>query len=244
MNKRYCISPSLINMYTYMRDHCETLEDAQIKKQEILDYINGVEREEPAAAARGTAFNELVDYLTDYDLNELLDHSVLHNETTLTQDYHGKTYLYSPVNAIAKVVDRVKDMAKQEYVSAHFDVMGADVELHGYPDYIGLTEVVDLKTTKTFATDKYEAGWQHHVYPVILVGSGMMQKVDTFTYLVCEMIETKDGVNFINSVYPYSIPFDYRRSFNAIYDVLAYDLLPWIEEHRSLITRGKIFGEE
>ena len=105
-------------------------------------------------------------------------------------------------------------------------------------------EVVDLKTSKDYRPDTrdFSDHWQHRVYPYCLMKSGMVAEVDKFTYLVASCKAGKDGV-VDGQLYrePYDITFEACE--RELREFLEGEFLPWLEDHRDMITDTKIFND-
>ena len=137
--------------------------------------------------------------------------------------------------------EHLQGMISQPFLTAKLQTEHGEVELYGYADYVGADMVIDLKTTTNFTAGKYRDHWQHRVYPYCLVRGGMMESVSEFTYLVAELREGRDGT-IGGTIYceTYATPIDDCE--REIRQGLDSGLLAFIEDNRSVITDGRVFG--
>lgn len=241
-SNHYNIYPSILDSYTYMRN-CEDEELRAKCEDELLDQINRKPRDPNYYAARGTALNELVDakacHMETQHPVDYTDRGDAGGIFTMNIDTFDITYCAALVDQTAAWVE---GMLPQVYCEADIKVPQGVVTLYGYADYVGDSEVTDLKTSKRYDPDSrdYSDHWQHRVYPYCLLCSGMVQRIDTFTYLVAELKADRDEVldgTLYREIYGVDLPTVERE----LRDMLAYDFLPWLEAHRAKITNAKIF---
>lgn len=253
MNK-YAFTPSLMAMYSYYLT-IEDEADRKAKEQEIIDYINRVEKPEPHLAARGTAFNNIIDALLEGHPVEMTE-----DKRAYRVYYHGETYLFGSTTLIDNLTDyflgshgRIGYKCEpQVYCETDIKVDGNDVKLYGYADYVNIDFVFDLKTTMKYSLWKYRSGWQHLVYPLALINSWQVDDIIEFKYIVATMSEKISVTPFgetindstITAIDIESYPFKYDQALNEVSDFLSSGLIPFVEDHRDVITRRKIFQEE
>lgn len=241
---RYRIYPTLLDSYQRMRV-AEGQEEHDQRERELIDKINRVPSEPSFAASRGTALNKCVDAVVkrgidtiEADFGEVIRGGTPEAPTLLTE-CDGFTFEFAE-GLVLELADMVGDAVCQPFLSAEIVTCYGDVELYGYADYINDDTIIDLKTTGDYSVGKYRENWQHRVYPLLAVSSGMMERVYGFQYLVAEIKTVKQ-------------PFDgkvYREDYHGALFVseaelrtfLECDFLPWLEEHRQQITDKKIFN--
>lgn len=241
----YNIYPSLMDAYCYMRNVEGDEETIRQAEQDFLDTVNRVERDPNYYTARGTALNELVDARACHVAGQ---HPVKYRNEgdaggVFTVDID--TFLIDFSEALVEQAAAwVEGMTPQVYVEADIIIPQGTVCLYGYADYVGIEEVVDLKSTKKYSPDNrdYSEHWQHRVYPYCLVKSGMCQSADRFTYLVAECNANKEGV-VDGQLYRESYEVSIVECTRQLHDFLGYELIPWLEEHRQQITNDKIFND-
>lgn len=229
-----------------------------MREQELLDSINKVPFTPTFEIARGTAFNELVDaYIRQ--VNSQSDSLFSHNEEVIFEEINtdtaivtiadeAKTYSFTVVfsmELVEKVGNKLLDGTMQLHVQAPIDTYLGKVLLHGYPDYIQPMQVTDLKTTKNYTFGNYEKYWQRYTYPYILQKSGLMQRCDSFDFLVVEFNDTAykktgvlDGDVYTETYTNVDLP-NCERELQWVCE----GLITWIEAHKDQITNRKIFCE-
>lgn len=219
---QYKIYPSLLDAYQWYLD-CENTETAF---QDLIDKINRVPFESESAA-KGTAFNALVDSIAfkGYEYIGVKSGSKDDSKTL----FDG--FVFS-TDIVMEFVKEIKAGIPQVYCNGKMLTKYGIVELYGYIDELmpGCI-VVDIKTTKSYDKGKYLKNWQHVVYPYCLWK--MNNTYYTFTYLITDF----------QRIYAE----DY--SFDSIKDVLKLknfieNFIEFLNKHKSLITDKKVFGGE
>ena len=243
--QHYNLYPSLLDAFCYMRSVEGGEADIKAAEHEFLDKVNRVPQDPSYYAARGTALNELVDARVCHAIPQ---HPVRYaNEGdkggvyTVDIDTFSIDFAEALVEQTAAHVD---GMTAQVYCEADIEVAQGVVTLYGYADYVEGREVVDLKTSKDYRPDTrdFSDHWQHRVYPYCLMKSGMVAEVDKFTYLVASCKAGKDDV-IDGQLYrePYDITFEACE--RELREFLEREFLPWLEDHRDMITDTKIFND-
>lgn len=239
MNRRYHIYPSIMDGYSYY----QTIEDEDAraaKKRELIDNINRVPHEPIEAASRGTALNEIVDSIIERRNACRMNVETI-DDVAYRAIIDGFTFDFDK-NMVHQLSEELAGCLCQQRVEAEIEVPQGVVTLYGYADYIATDTVIDLKTTETYTPGKYRDHWQHRVYPYCLVRSGMMDAIDSFHYLVAELQrDRKSGVytaRFFDEEYTIGI----QSCEDEIRRFLTYELLPFLDDNRNLITDKKIFG--
>lgn len=251
MSRRYNIYPTLLDEFAYYQSQIGS-DDEQSLFVRLLDKINRVPQPKTMEQVRGTALNILIDWLvigqpysTDMTIEQVNTGEGFRIGYKCRMDGFEFIFSYRLVDELAK---EFALHIPQEYVEAELsftdDKGEATACIYGYPDYIFLDRVKDLKTTKDYTPWKYKDNWQHIIYPWALVKSKMMSAVDTFTYVAVEVKEDKmtgiiDGV-----VFREEYAFNETDAEGLIRDCLTGQFIPFLEHNRYLITNKKIFGEE
>lgn len=241
--KRYSIYPSLMDGYMYYQS-LEDEEQRLAKKAELIDRINRLPQPPSEAASRGTALNEIVDSLiTMRDVKQGMTAKKIEDENGVKQWYatlDGFHFCYDE-KLVSDLVYAVMDCMPQVFVKSEIEIPQGVVTLYGYADYIRDGEVIDLKTTSTYEPWKYRSNWQHVIYPYCLLKSGKMEGLNTFTYLAAEINKGRDQVIRAN-LYEEEYTVEKMDALERkIADFLSYELIPFIEDNRNLITDTKIF---
>ena len=263
----YRITPSLLNKWTELvnadRDwetYYGNADEPSIssedyykkKEQELLDAINRVPFVSEAAS-RGTALNELVDCIVDNrkqreDMKVERVHSdvedLKHIVVALRVELDGFSFLFD-IGLVRSLAEYFNGAICQHRCEATMNTSFGPVILYGDSDYILRDVVYDLKTTSKYnAYGKFEEGWQKDLYPWALIESGEMDWVSGFEYTIIPLSIGKPDFPLITGErktewYDYSHGSATRR----LRQVLEA-FLPWIEDHRSLITHNRIFNQE
>ena len=222
--------------YMYMQS-LEDMEGREVKKQELIDRINRVPQPPIEAACKGTALNEIVDSIIS--AREVKGMTAHKNAGLWYANIEEFSFCYSE-DIVNTIVGEVYDCIPQVYTQAEIHIPQGVVTLYGYADYVRDSEVIDLKTTSNYEVGKFRDNWQHVVYPYCLVSSRKLEKVDSFTYLVAELSKGRDGVlraDFCAEEYV----FDMKTEEERLRNFLTYEMIPFIEDNRHLITNQKIF---
>lgn len=265
----YRITPSLLNKWTELvnadRDwetYYGSADEPSIssedyykkKEQELIDAINRVPFTSEAAS-RGTALNELVDCIVDnrkqrddmvvervYQLSDT--DATKKNLIGLRADLDGFSFLFD-ISLVRSLAEYFKGAICQYRCEAVMDTEFGQVILYGDADYILRDVVYDLKSTSKYtAYGKFEEGWQKDLYPWALIESGEMEGITGFEYTIVPLSGGSSTSPLITGEiktewYDYSHGTATRR----LRQVLEA-FLPWIEDHRSLITHPRIFNQE
>ena len=234
-------------------------------EQELLDCINRVPHDPSEAADKGTAFNEVIDCIIENHPCEREDMEiradvqmeegypceqepnsgeVQYNITAypfIGVQFNGWDFHFSA--ALCKdVAQYFKGCIPQDTCSAILPTIYGDVELYGHVDYINMSKINDLKTTKNYTFGNYEKYWQRHLYPYCLIESGEMEEVTEFEFTVVKWRELKNkpiSGDIFKEVYTYS----HEASTKALRGICEA-FIEWLEANRHRITDKKIFGGE
>ena len=265
----YRINPSLLNKWTELvnsdRDWEQFYGDAdepsvspeeffQKREQELLDAINRVPfKSEPAS--RGTALNELVDCIVenrkqreDMQVFRVYDpqaQEVFHQDLlqALRVELEGFTFIFD-INLVRALADYYKGATCQYRCEATMDTLYGPVILYGDADYIRQDIVYDLKSTSRYsAYGKYSEGHQKDLYPWALTESGDVQGISGFEYTIVPLTGGSATSPIISGeIKTEYYAYDHDASTRRLRAVIEA-FVPWIEEHRNLITYPRIFNE-
>ena len=263
----YRITPSLLNKWQDLVDadkHWEewygnsdepsiSSEDYYAKcEKELLDAINRVPFVSEAAS-KGTALNELVDCIVDkrkpredmlvervYSDAEAFKDTVV----ALSANIDGFSFLYD-ISLVRELADYFKGAICQHRCEAVMDTSFGPVILYGDADYILRDVVYDLKSTSKYsAYGKFESGWQKDLYPWALIESGEMEGITGFEYTVVPLSGgTATSPLITGEIKSEWYDYSHGMATRRLRQVLEA-FLPWVEEHRSLITHKRIFNQE
>lgn len=250
MNKlaplKFVIYPSLMDSYRRMTE-ADGSEEREKRMGEFLAALNREPREPSMYAARGTALNLLLDSLLTGQLIDDSYEPLLHQFEATSDRYIDSItvdgFRFDFDVALEETIgDMIEEgMSAQVYTEAVIDTDHGAVQLYGYPDYIGMTEVVDLKTTASYQPGNYRDYWQRRVYPYTLVASGMMADIDSFRFVVAELATDRAGV-IGGKVYDETYPVDIAESEREIRTFLDGELLPWMIDNNESINDRKVFA--
>lgn len=189
------------------------------------DFIDRLNRKPfySEAAAKGTAFNELVDLIISgkiriEDLPTDKRGNVLY---TYTEQEHKKDFPFKP-EIVSLFAQKLAGAVPQKYIEAVLPTRKGNVALYGYVDEILKYKVIDIKTTGRYEFPKYLNAWQSKIYPYCLNENGIY--VNTFEYLIT------DFRNVYIEEYPYKPETD-------IVEIQRFSeqLIDFIENHKNLI---------
>lgn len=243
----YAIYPSLLDAYVWMQA-AEDGEQYGQRKRELMDKLCRVPQPPSAAAARGTALNELVDgFLRNAPIDPQQPFSARMDvsmgyagaEKVWTCDIDGFRFAYGD-SVVERLVQTVQGCIAQPYLEAEIATDHGSVRLYGYADYVSGAEVIDLKTTNNYTPHKYRDHWQHLVYPYCLVKGGLTEEFQQFTYLVAELSAGRDGV-LRGDIYTETYNPTLEECETTIRQFLDCQFIPFLEDNRHLITDKKIF---
>ena len=264
---KFRITPSLLNKWQDLVDsdkHWEEFygnsdepsissEDYYKKcEQELLDALNRVPFVSEAAS-KGTALNELVDCIVDNrkQRDDMVVERVYQQDSCeernlvgLRAELDGFSFLFD-IGLVRELADYFKEAICQHRCEAVMDTAFGPVILYGDADYIRQDVVYDLKSTSRYsAYGKFSDGWQKDLYPWALIESGEVTSVSGFEYTIVPLSGGSSTTPLITGEiktewYDYSHGVATRR----LRQVLEA-FIPWIEDHRHLITHKRIFNEE
>jgi hypothetical protein len=225
----------------------QSLEEAdarEAKKRELIDKLNRVKQPPTEAASKGTALNEIVDSLV---MNRPVMDDMTASKGVANGNYpvwnaslNGFNFCYDAI-LVDTLFDEFHDYLCQVFTKAEIEVPQGIVTLYGYADYVRDNTVVDLKTTSKYDFGKFRDHWQHLVYPYCLVKEGAIDSFGSFSYLVAEINQGRDGIIHASLFHE-----DYNPSMaeieTTLKQFLTYEFIPFLEDNRHLITDPKIFS--
>lgn len=281
-NASYFIPPTLLDTFMHyvnaerdwMKFYCDIEEDSEKyvplatyeekKKQELLDSINRVPHATSEAAARGTAFNDIVDTLLHgekcghtkmcrlYDNPNDPNRKVvgirasangfdfdfdinLCNNAAIYFGKQAKTIEGDVINA-----DPSDKCLSQVLVESCIDTQYGLVNLYGFIDEMRRDMVYDIKTTSKYEFGKYAEYNQRFIYPYCLIESGMMNNVSQFEFTAYALKGGTRGQLITGT--RYSEVYDYDHGTAKIYiRQICERFIEFVHAHRDMITDDKIF---
>jgi len=224
------------------------------REKELLDAINRVAFvSEPAS--KGTALNELVDCIIEnrkpkegmivervYQQDEC--DATKKNLVALRVELDLFCWFFD-INLVRSLADYFKGSVCQHRCEAVMETSLGPVILYGDADYIRQDVVYDLKSTSKYsAYGKYEGGWQKELYPWALTESGEMNGISGFEYTIVPLTAGSGSLKAVTGeIKKEFYAYDHNASTGRLRAVCEA-FIPWIEEHRNLITHKRIFNEE
>lgn len=254
---KYCVYPTLLDSFhTYLHSQevwetywglsdnpSKTAEEFEEEKyKELIDKINRVPQTPSEAAAKGTSFNDLVDFL--------LHGTLLPGVKTRIIDYVDEAEIGERSLKCAPYVEcecdgfvfkhdlglmrRFADYygegtMSQVFTSGVLDTKYGAVSIYGFIDEIKAFSIHDIKTVGKYTAYKFKDHWQHIIYPFCLHYKG--NKANVFEYNVTDF---KD-------VYTETYVYNEERDVPRLREFVE-DFIEFLEEHRDVITDGKIFN--
>ncbi|WP_129714641.1 HNH endonuclease [Pedobacter sp. SYP-B3415] len=231
---RYKFYATLLDAYSW---YLQSEQDNAF--QEFIDKLNRVPFVSEAAD-RGTAFNELVDYLIErFGIEDQLPSDPnIYKQTIRKKEvytYHytsreGVQYIFDfPVDIVDKFVVTYAAAVPQLRVSAILPTIFGPVEIYGNLDELIEDTIADIKTTKSYTFPKYLNNAQHLVYPYCFHSEGL--DIKTFRY------HATDFSNIYVEEYIFNPDRDIPRLQRWVEDLIRF-----VNQHRALITDTKIFA--
>ena len=173
-----------------MDEPSKTFEDfCKEQEQSLLNHINKVEFVSEAAS-KGTAFNDLIDYLiTDHNADVKTNITPLYegtdSEPTAYECQLDGFFFKFPswiAFELANLYGKGSDnrALPQYFTEGVLDTAYGKVNIHGYIDELMPMKVHDIKTTSSYKFGKFKNHWQHLVYLFCLNQQG--NKIDSFQY--------------------------------------------------------------
>lgn len=216
---KYKFYATLLDSFQYYLDN-----DSDNAFHDFIDTINRV-KTVGEAAFKGTALNNVVDYLNE---GKPVSGIPTDKKGNYLATAEGVQFSFKP-EVVDELASIVKGSSQQVYISAILPTPKGDVELYGYIDYVLMSTTIDLKSTSNYTFPKYLEKWQKHVYPYCLNERGIF--VDSFAYLVTDF----------NHIYIEDYAYVAAKTRIEL-TVICGRLIDFIETHRKLIVNQKIFG--
>ncbi|MBD5585347.1 MAG: hypothetical protein HDQ88_09715 [Clostridia bacterium] len=230
-------------------DYKLTPDEMYVKLEcDLLDSINRVDGRYGEAAAKGTAFNEIVDCLIENRKSKNKD-CIIYS----TANASGNKIIRSEIDGFTFDFDVAlcKETAyyfsgslTQYYANATMETSFGTVLLYGFIDEWVGNLMYDIKTTGKYSWGKFEQGWQRHVYPWCVIEAGDTTEVESFTYYVVEWAYQKKGEPLkAKAIYQETYTYNHEESGRKIRDMLE-SFIPWLIERKKmgLIQDKRIFG--
>ena len=220
--KKYNIYATLIDAFAWYR-----ASESDTSFQEFIDKINR-KPFESEKADKGTAFNELVDYLIHSKEINLLD-----TDKFILYPFKnklGKEYKFEFNKKIAlEFAEYFQYSLSQVAVNSDLHTSLGVVNLYGYVDEIKYGCAFDIKTTSSYNFPKYLNAWQHKVYLYCLLTSG--SPIKEFEYTITDF-------NHL-----YKELYTWNQSYILDLINICEELISFIELHKNLITDKKIYND-
>lgn len=240
----YNIYPTLLDSYLYMRD-IEDEDERRAKETELIARINRIAGVTSPAMERGTMLNALVDsILSGEQMPDRYECEVVYPDGKMHYMVTDRELSYEYCfdgDMVSKIAGDLRWYMQQTFLSCVLDLCtDTRVRLYGFADYIGGSEVVDLKTTSRYTPYKYRNGAQGFVYPLCLWANGYDKK--SVIYMTFKAVEVCDYDGKVSGdIYDERHIRSYDECLRWVNQVLRFDFLPWLEGKRELITDTKIF---
>lgn len=212
--------------------------------QEFINKLNRVPFTSEAAA-KGTAFNELVDKIKNGQLiptdklgTAIIPHAGKMPVPVIVSDkgeieYPAQGFVFKfKWSTVERFVNMFEGAQDQVYVEAVLPTAKGNVMLYGYIDEVPQGgRMSDIKCTGSYEFPKFLHNWQHVVYPYCMLQHGI--EMPLFSY------DITDYNNFYKEEYVFAGVKDTQR--------LAFfceRLIDFIESQRHLITDKKLFAQD
>lgn len=208
---QYKIYPTLLDAYAWYKKS-----DNPDAKQELIDKINRVPFESEAAA-KGTAFNNLVDAALRNRWNSFYEDII---------EFGNFEFKSSIVKLF---VDELRGAIPQVKVQAEIETDNGTVLLYGFIDELLKDKCIDIKTTASYDFPKFLHNWQHIIYLYCL--NEMNITCSSFQYLITDF----------NSIYKEDYFYKPDKQLTRLKAELN-DFIFFLEMNRDLITDKKIFA--
>lgn len=259
-NIKYNIYATLLNSFTSYENADDIYEKywgwsehpqytlEEFRAKQFQDFIDRINRKPftNLAVTRGSAFNDLIDWICSGEKPELTTIDVCDyekkNRGKVVGTYpcykcsRGEDTFYFCKSSVDKLADKYNDSDSQVYCEGVIETNYGDVKLYGYIDYLHPMSVADLKTTgNRYQPGSYADGSQHLVYLFNLRQDG--NDIDRFDYDIVSFVNDYDFDVFQESYY-----YDDERDSDILRRRVER-LIDFIEEHKNLITNKKLFNE-
>lgn len=222
--------------------------------QSFIDRINRVPFDSEAAD-KGTAFNEIIDCMIEHRKSDKVDVRYAYETIVLGQvdncepderwadvqqtnkivglnaTYNNRTF-YFDIRLCREFANYFKGALTQQFVRAIVPTRFGNVEVYGYVDELMPQSIHDIKTTGKYSVGKFKDHWQHHVYSYCYDKAGMF--IPIFEYNIAEIDKYGRWATYTET-------YNYRpeETFKKLVEHCEA-LICFLEEHRSIITDGKI----
>ncbi len=232
-------------------DYKLTPDEMYVKLEcDLLDSINRVDGRYGDAAAKGTAFNEIVDCLIEHRKSNNPDcviYSTVNSAgvKVIRSEIDGYTFDFD-VALCKETAYYFSGSLPQFYANATMETSYGTVLLYGYIDEWVGNKMFDIKTTGKYSWGKFEYGWQRYVYPWCVIEAGETTEVDSFTYYVIEWAYQKKGEPLkAKGIYKEEYTYNHEESGRKIREMLE-SFISWLIERKKLglIQDKRIFGGE
>lgn len=199
-----------------------------ITLDEMIDRVNRVTTPTPPAAAKGIAFNDMIDALIGgQDVERVTVRKKGADMEFYRWHFQGReldtpTTFEFDVGLANKLADRLAGAECQVYSKADIETPFGTIQLHGFADYVLMDSVIDLKTTGRYTWPKYLNSYQYKSYLYTLRESGIYVK--RAEYLITDF----------NNVYVEDYFWDKRFVSDIVGGISQF--LTFVDEYRDRIT--------
>jgi hypothetical protein len=217
----------MYNFYATLLDtfHWYQQNEKETALEEFLSSVNRTSKFSEAAA-RGTAFNELIDAAIKDTVQ--FEHAIKNKQEQIT----FKNFTF-PTAIVKEFVAFFSGSVSNIFVEAPIETQSGTVRLYGYIDEIKRDWVYDIKTKNQYKFPAFMEKYQHLVYPYCLHEKGT--PINNFQYTITDFNDT-----FVEE-YIYNHERDSATLRKACSDLIEFIERP---EIKSQITNLKIYGLE
>ena len=233
----------------------------QKQYEELIDKINRVKHEPIEAAAKGTAFNDIVDTLLHNkccgktqlsriydDAGNIVGIRAMVDGFTFDFDYAFCKYVSIYFGGKFKgedgtvINDKPSDICmSQVLVEATIETRYGAVELYGFIDEMRRDIVYDIKTTSHYEFGKYQEYNQRFIYPYCLIESGMVTEINFFEFTAFALKGGNSRIPLISGTqYSEVYNYNHEQAKRHIKDTCER-FREFIEANRDKITDTNIF---
>lgn len=215
---------------------------------DLLDTVNRVDGDYCEAAARGTAFNEIVDCLIENRRSRLPNCDIrtaanASGTRVIRADIDGYSFDFD-ISLCREAAREFKGSLTQFMAKSTIGTKYGSVCLYGYIDEWCGNKMYDIKTTSRYAWGKYERGWQRYVYPWCVIEAGETTEVESFTYWIVEWAHQPKGMPLTaKGIYREEYTYDHEDATMKIRNMVE-SFIEWLESRRDFIQDKRIFGGE
>lgn len=172
-----------------------------LQVEQFFDGLNRVEGEFSAPAARGTAFNEIIDCMVEHRKPRGCQVERVYegdSVTALRATIEGHEFTF-PLDICRRFADKYSEAVCQYLTRGTLHTHHGEVALYGYIDELLPLTCHDIKTTGSYQFPQFKDHAQHLVYTHCLRCEGMA--VDAFEYDVLQIPKGRGPWEVFSEVY-------------------------------------------